>query len=197
MKSVSIIFGGTFNPFHIGHYEILKALNSLPEAEKIYLMPDKIPPHKSSDFLAPDEDRIEMCQLIAKEFNKTEVLLIEFEREGKSYTFDTVTELKKIFPETHFFMACGGDMISSLNHWYRWDELIKEIGFYAFRREGDSGFDEAVKQLKAVGADIRVINTPIPMVSSTDIRASIKNGEKTPLLPSTISKYIQTRKLYI
>lgn len=197
MKPITIIFGGTFNPFHIGHYEMAAALNSLPQAQKVYIMPDKIPPHKTSDFLADDADRIEMCRLVANEFDKTDVLLIEFEREGKSYTFDTVTELKKRYPDTQFFMACGGDMIASLDKWYRWDELIKEIGFYAFRRRGEQGFDDAVERLRSLGAEIRVIDTPITEVSSTAVRAAIKNGEKTELLPKAVYDYIQTRKLYL
>lgn len=197
MKPITVFFGGTFNPFHIGHYEMVAALNALPEAERVYIMPDRIPPHKSSDFLAPDADRIEMCRLVADEFDKTEVLLIEFEREGKSYTFDTVTELKNRYPDTRFFMACGGDMIALLDKWYRWDELVKQIGFYAFRRKGEQGFDEAVERLRSYGAEIRVIDTPITEVSSTAIRAAIKNGEKNKLLPKAVYDYIQTRKLYL
>ena len=62
---LTAIFGGTFNPPHIGHYQMLKALDNRPEIEEIWLMPDKIPPHKVCDFLADDRDRIEMCRIIA------------------------------------------------------------------------------------------------------------------------------------
>ena len=194
--SVTVFLGGTFNPFHICHNQMAAALNALPEIDKVYIMPDKIPPHKECVFLAPDCDRIEMCRLAAADFKKAEVLLIEFERDGKSYTFDTVTQLKKRFPDTRFFMACGGDMIASLNRWYRWEELIKEIGFYAFRREGEKGFDEAVDKLREKGAEIRVINTPIAQVSSTEIRQKLRNGENTELLPKNIQEYINKKELY-
>ena len=197
MKQKTVFFGGTFNPFHIGHYKIVEAFNALPEVEKVYIMPDKIPPHKSSEFLASDNDRIEMCRLAAEDFEKAELLLIEFEREGKSYTYDTVVELKKIYPDKCFYMACGGDMIASLDRWYRWEELIKEIGFYAFRREGENRFFEAVEHLRSLGAEIIVVDSSIPEVSSTEIRSIIKKDVNTELLPQPILEYIKARKLYI
>ena len=114
------IFGGTFNPPHIGHYEMLSALEKCPEIEEIWLMPDRIPPHKVCDFLADDSDRIEMCRIIAKDFKKARLCLAEFEREGKSYTYDTVTEFLKKYPDKKFTFVCGGDMLISFDKWYRY-----------------------------------------------------------------------------
>ena len=57
------VFGGTFNPFHIGHYEILKYLCECPDIDKVFVMPDNIPPHKECEFLASDRDRINMCSI--------------------------------------------------------------------------------------------------------------------------------------
>ena len=93
--SFTAIFGGTFNPFHNGHYEMLKALNACDKVSKIFIMPDKIPPHKSADELASDIDRLNMCKLVAEDFNKAEICDIEFKREGKSYTYDTVKLLQE------------------------------------------------------------------------------------------------------
>ena len=67
------IFGGTFNPLHIGHYEMLSVLEKDSSIEKIFLMPDRIPPHKICDFLAEDSIRIEMCRLAAEDFRKAEL----------------------------------------------------------------------------------------------------------------------------
>ncbi len=193
---VTVIFGGTFNPFHIGHYEMLRILNEQPEVEKVFLMPDRIPPHKVCDYMAPDEDRIEMCRIAADDFPKTEVSLVEFEREGKSYTYDTVTELKKRYPNTHFVLCCGGDMITSLNTWYNWQELIKEISFYAFGREGVNDFKNSVEYLTSLGAEIRVFYDRITDISSTELREKLRNGEKTSYIPPKINDYILKRKLY-
>ena len=89
------LFGGTFNPFHNGHYEMLKALQNDSNIDEIWLMPDRIPPHKDCDYLPSDSDRISMCELVAKEFSKASVSTVEFEREGRSYSYDTVVEIHK------------------------------------------------------------------------------------------------------
>ncbi len=193
--AITAIFGGTFNPFHIGHYEMLDAVNKLEYIDKIFLMPDNVPPHKTCDYLAPDSDRIEMCRLVCEDFSKAELCLVEFEREGKSYTFDTVKELKEIYPKDKFYFVCGGDMITSLDTWHRWDELIKEIGFIAFNRKGESeAFFLAVNRFKSLGADIEVIDKSVTAVSSTELRADIK-GKKN-LIPEKVYRYIAEKGLY-
>ena len=109
--AVIAVFGGTFNPFHIGHYEMLKSVCELTFIDKVFLTPDRIPPHKKCDFLASDEDRIEMCRIAAKDFSKCELCLIEFEREGKSYTYDTVCDLKQKFSLFYFYLLLHLDAL--------------------------------------------------------------------------------------
>lgn len=191
-----MLFGGTFNPFHIGHFEILSALCERNEIDKVYIMPDKIPPHKSCVYLAPDSDRVKMCELAAESFDKAEVLTVELEREGKSYTFDTVSELKKRFPATEFALCCGGDMIATLDTWYRGPELIRLLPVYAFCRSGDTDFAGSVERLRKMGADIAVINKEITAVSSTELRKKICSGCVSGLLPKKIEEYIKGRGLY-
>lgn len=194
--SVTVIFGGTFNPFHLGHYEMLSCLNRLPEVGKILVMPDRIPPHKTCDFLAEDNDRIEMCRIAAADFDKAQVSLTEFERTGKSYTYDTVLRLKSAYPGTRFFMACGGDMIATLDTWHEWQKLIAEIGFYAFRRQGTADFDESVRRMRNFGAEIRIVDAPVTAVSSTQLREELKRGEESVLIPQKVYNYIKKRKIY-
>ncbi len=195
--SVTVIFGGTFNPFHIGHYAMLSALSELPQADRILLMPDRLPPHKQCDYLPPDADRIEMCRLIAGDFNNTELCLIEFERSGKSYTLDTVCQLQQQNPGVHYAMAIGGDMLSSLDTWYHWEELIKKIGFFVFRRADLSDFDVSVQKMRSLGAEITVIDREIPAISSTLIREKLQTGDADRFLPEKISDYIKKRNLYM
>ncbi len=78
------IFGGTFNPFHIGHLGMLEALNESSIIDEILMVPAKIPPHKDVVFSISDSDRIEMCKIICEQFKKANVCLLEFQREGKS-----------------------------------------------------------------------------------------------------------------
>ncbi len=186
------IFGGTFNPFHIGHYQMLADICELSFIDKVFLMPDKIPPHKTCDFLADDADRINMCSLVANDFNKVELCLIEFEREGKSYTVDTVKLLKQMHPDDNFYLVIGGDMLTSFDTWFCWKELLTLVGIIAFKRDGISGFEQAKDMLMQHGADITVIDDNITDISSTDLRQKISKD----LLPENIYKYIVEKGIY-
>ncbi len=188
------LFGGTFNPFHNGHYEMLKALQNDSDIDEIWLLPDRIPPHKECEFLASDNDRISMCELVAKEFSKASVCLIEFEREGKSYSYDTVVELKKKYQTKNFIFVCGGDMFVYFPKWYRYLDLMEIIPFYVFSRVGtnNTDFNTCVKEFEALGMKIVLNNTEIPDISSTQFR----NTKDTSLLPKKIYGYIAERGLY-
>lgn len=192
--SKTAVFGGTFNPFHIGHYEMLKALEEDVGIGKILVVPDKIPPHKSTDFLADDGVRIEMCRLAAEDFTKSEVCLVEFKREGKSYTIDTVAELKKEYNNLTFVM--GGDMLVYFDRWYRFEDLIKEMEFYVFRRSDTdvASFSAALEKLKKMGMRVFVSEKIIPAVSSTEIRQSFEDSIS--LLPPKIYKFLSEKEIY-
>lgn len=187
---ITALFGGTFNPPHIGHYEILKALEKNPDIEETMIIPDRIPPHKVCDFLATNEDRINMCKLISEDFTKASLCLMEFEREGKSYSIDTVRLLKKKHPDKSFAFVCGGDMLISFDKWHKYDELIKEIPFIVFRRKGCDGaeFDRRAEHFKMLGMRLTVPDSVIPAVSSTEIRNSADKARE--YLPEKVYEYI-------
>mgnify|MGYP003300654899 CR=1 FL=1 len=186
------IFGGTFNPFHIGHYEMLSSLCNLEHIDKVLVMPDKIPPHKDFDNVVDDIHRQNMCALVCDDFSKAELCLIEFEREGKSYTVDTIKLLKEKHPQDNFFVAIGGDMLSTLDTWYNWKELITLTSFIAFKREGLDDFDSVFKRIKHCGADIIVIENKITNISSTKLRKRIDKS----LLPKKVYDYIIEKGIY-
>lgn len=190
------IFGGTFNPFHIGHYEMLKALQNDSNIDEILVMPDKIPPHKVCDYLADDSIRIKMCQIVCEDFPKAKLSLIEFEREGKSYSYDTIMELKENYKDKNFIFTIGGDMLVIFDKWYNYKEIIKEIPFVVFKRTDTdlSVFNSCVEKLKLLGMKIRLKNEVIPCVSSTEIRKDFKNSKK--LLPEKVYNYLLERGVY-
>lgn len=193
---ITAIFGGTFNPPHIGHLEMLAALNSREDIEEIWLMPDRIPPHKVCDFLADDSDRIEMCRIIAEGFPKVRLCLAEFEREGKSYTFDTVTDFLKKYPEREFTFVCGGDMLISFDKWHRYKELMKMVSFTVFRRTDtdNTEFDRKAAEFSDMGMKITVMSEIITAVSSTYIRNNFAKSRE--LLPEKIYDYIKNGGIY-
>ena len=193
---ITAIFGGTFNPIHIGHFEMLGALEKCEKVNKILILPDKIPPHKVCDYMASDKDRIEMCKIATEKFSKAELCLLEFKREGKSYSFDTVTLLKEKFPDEEFAFVCGGDMLITLDKWYRAEELLKMLPFIAFRRSDidDTLFDKKCEYLRDLGADIIVFDQRITSVSSTKIRSDINNAKK--YLDNDIYNFVVEKGIY-
>lgn len=186
------IFGGTFNPFHIGHYEMLENLCNLDFIDKIFVMPDKIPPHKECDYIADDVHRQNMCRIVCDDFNKAELCLIEFEREGKSYTVDTIRLLKERYSDNNYFVVIGGDMLSTLDKWHNWQELIKLTNFIAFNRHGTSDFKNAYNRLTDYGANITVIDSDITNISSTILRKKINKK----FLPEKVYDYIIEKGIY-
>ncbi len=191
MANIAIL-GGTFNPFHIGHYEMLKSICDITFIDKVLVMPDKIPPHKNFDAVVDDIHRQNMCQIVCDDFTKAKLCLMEFEREGKSYTVDTIKLLKGKYPKDNFFVVIGGDMLSTLDSWYNWQELITLTGFIAFKREGLNDFDISYKRLTDCGANIIVVSDKITDVSSTNLRKKIDKN----LLPKKVYDYIVEKGIY-
>ena len=186
------VFGGTFNPFHNGHLEIIKAITALNIFEKILVIPTNIPPHKNAPFLASGEDRISMCKLALSGFENVKVCDIEFHRNGPSYTYDTICELKKQY-NAEIHIVCGGDMITTLYSWKNYNDLIKSAKFVAFRRANvdNSEFDAAVEKTRSDGGAVTVIDIDITDVSSTEIRCGNSNN-----LPVAVQQYIREKGLY-
>ena len=191
MANIAIL-GGTFNPFHIGHFEMLAEITELSFIDKVLVIPDKIPPHKTFDNTVDDIHRQNMCAIACSEFDKAQLCLVEFEREGKSYTIDTIKSLKKKYPDDKFYITIGGDMLSTLDTWYNWEQLIKQASFIAFRRNGNYDFDSSLKRLRNYGADIIVLEKNITTVSSTMLRENIDKK----LLPQKIYDYIIEKGIY-
>lgn len=198
MKNIAV-FGGTFNPVHLGHTEMANAVSELDFIDELLIIPDNIPPHKNPDFLASDNHRIKMCEIAFSNIKKAKVDLREILRGGKSYTFDTLTELKKEFVNSNIFLVCGGDMVLTLHTWYKFGELISLCKFVVFSRKGieNNDFFDAVERLKGLGAEIIVINKEITDVSSTQLRKNIKDKDLcSNLLSKEIIEYIEQNNVY-
>ncbi len=193
------IFGGTFNPIHFAHLEIIQNVLAMPMVEKVIVMPTATPPHKISDNLACDADRFEMCKAALQGVKNVEVSDMEMLRGGRSYTYDTLRHIRSQRPTEKFALVCGGDMIVTFKEWYRYKDIIKNTDIIAIRRVGidDTRFDEAVTDLINEGAVINVLKNYVIGISSTEIRKNIENDEYLlKYLPKTVLQYIRDNDLY-
>lgn len=174
------IFGGTFNPPHKGHKRM--ALEMMKEAslDKILIIPTFTPPHKAAADLASGKDRLKMCELLFSE-DCFEVSELEIKREGKSYTVDTVGELKKLYPDDELFLIIGSDMLLSFHKWYRFEEILSEVTLSVATREEEISTEflsaYAKETLKLSDGDY-ILSCMSPMeCSSTEVREKVKNKE--------------------
>ena len=197
MKTVAI-FGGTFNPIHKGHIEIIDALCNIDDIEKVLVIPTKIPPHKNSDFLAGEQDRLNMCQIACKKFSKVSVSNIEFLREGKSYTVDTVADIANLYPKHKIAVTIGADMVTTFTEWKDYKKLLDRVELIVFYRAGIDieKFNLSIKMLEKEGAKIRYIDKTITDTSSSDIRCYGQNAETMANITLEIFKYISENNLY-
>ena len=192
------IYGGTFNPPHIAHRKMLEAVCGLGDVEKVLVAPTNIPPHKETPkMFATKEQRLKMAELLCEGLQKAEVSDIEFTREGKSYSFYTLTELKQTYPD--LAMLIGGDMVTSFNTWFNYKGILETVELIVVRRKGidNKDFDSSVNSLRDDGGKITVIEADLPEVSSTEIRDLIfKDKPLDKLVPKNICRYIKENHIF-
>lgn len=192
------IFGGSFNPPHLGHLEAARAVAEELKPDKLVIIPANIPPHKAmEEGSPPPEERMELCRLNFAGVPGAEISDIEIRREGKSYTADTLEALMAIYPGADFTFVLGTDMLLTFEEWYRYRFLLANMTLAVLaRNEGDeTGIRRHAEYLeKEYGANIVFIKRePTPM-TSTDIRALLRRrAGASSLLDSVYSRIIKTR----
>ena len=198
------IFGGAFNPVHNGHLHLIDELSSMPmypslqPVDKILIIPTANPPHRSGADFADGKHRINMLRLALEGNKKAEVSTIEFELRGKSYTFNTLKALRKLYPNDEFYLFIGSDQLLYFTNWYRHRRIAKMAQVVGFSRSKED--NEAVKQFLIDNGHLglqAIVASPYEM-SSTDIREKIKNGESiSDCVPEKVEAYIRENNLYV
>ncbi len=191
------IFGGTFNPPHIGHVEAAKEFVKYVQLDELIIMPTFIPPHKELDSSVTCEERIEMCKLAFSEIEKAKISDLEISRGGKSYTYLTLQELFDNSVELYFL--CGTDMILSMDRWKNPEIIFNLATICYIRRETDSDIssilvDKCKEYKKCFNARIIPIDSNVINISSSEIRSKI--DEKSEYLPTDVLAYIRKKELY-
>lgn len=195
------IMGGSFDPVHFGHLVMAENVCDSLGLDRVLFIPAARQPFKTEGAFAEFEHRVEMLRLACEGNEYFHVLDIEGKREGKSYSFDTVKELRERYEkETELFFIIGADSLMELDKWKKADKLFKLCAFAAVGRPGvkDKRISEQKKRLeREFSADIRYVESPRLDISSTDIRSRLKIGASVKyLLPKAVIKYIEDNELY-
>ena len=195
MKRKTGIFGGTFNPPHLGHVRLAKAAADMLGLDRVLVIPDCVPPHKAEASLADGADRLEMCRLAFSD-PVFEVSSIELDRGDKSYTVETLRSLKEMFPEDEFYLIVGSDMLDTFRRWYRWEEILELAHLCGAGRVKDYVFDHS-SYTDAQRERIQFIAIDAVEISSTEIRAMLKsNADCSGFIDPKVSEYIYANNIY-
>ncbi|WP_367342327.1 nicotinate-nucleotide adenylyltransferase [Limosilactobacillus sp.] len=182
------IYGGTFNPIHNAHLLVADQAGKALCLDRVLFMPDYQPPHVDHKDAIDARDRVAMIKLAIADNSFFGLEMDEINRQGVSYTYDTMKRLKKKHPDTDYYFIIGGDMVDYLPKWHKIDELAKMVQFVGVRRPKADNFSK-----------YPVIWVDVPQVdfSSTDIRKRVANGRPIRyMVPSAVQDYIEEHHLY-
>ncbi len=185
------IFGGTFDPIHHGHLITAQSVREIRDLDKIIFIPSFISPHKADVNSASPEHRMNMLKLAVDGIDFFEVSDYEINKEGISYTIDTLKEFKKKYDELEFII--GYDNIFKFHTWKNPDEIMKTTKILVLKRKSSLPPPHEDKYVKsALFVETRGIE-----ISATDIREKVKQGMPIHyLVPEKVKEYIYSFNLY-
>jgi nicotinate-nucleotide adenylyltransferase len=195
------LFGGTFNPPHVGHLRLATVAADAAALDMVILMPANVPPHKQAPDLASGEDRLALCRATFRD-PRFIVSDMELRRKGKSYTVDTLRALQDCYPADRLFLIIGSDMLLSFDRWFCWQEILSLCSLLVLSREPSITpamlRAYAVDTLGLTEEDFRILETEPLELSSTAIRAAIAAGEDaSAALTDAAYAYIREKGLYL
>lgn len=194
------ILGGTFNPIHLGHLLIAQDALEQMTLDHVKFIPSATPPHKTAEVLANERDRLQMVKLAIRGNDRFEVDDLEIRRGGKSYTVDTLTELRRRNPKADFYFIIGADSLRELHLWREARRIVKLCTFVTVPRPGfeakpmvDRRLDAATrKRLRQ-----HVLRGHSCDIASREIRSRVASGRSIRyLVPDAVTDYIRRHGLY-
>lgn len=195
------VMGGTFDPIHYGHLSTAEAVRDKFDVEKVIFIPSGCPPHKDLNFVTNNERRYDMTLLATESNPGFEVSRMEIDRPGRTYTIDTINELKEMYGEdVQIYFITGADVVHQIFTWKSWQELITMCDFVAATRPGYKKSDmfKRIEYLRdTYESRIHFMDVPALDISSSDIRERVQKGEPVKyLLPECVEEYIYKNNLY-
>lgn len=192
------IYGGSFNPVHNGHIHLAKAAADEFELDRIYLVPSKISPHRSSAEYVPEEDRLEMLRLACEGDGRLCVCDYELKSDRVSYSIYTVEHFRSEYPGSELFLLVGSDMLLSFDKWFRFEDILSQVTLCVVSRQGGDmdELEQKAQELRKFGNILISRSAPLE-ISSTEIRKKIaKNSNFACYLDENVVQYIRSRELY-
>ena len=202
------IFGGSFNPIHLGHLLLAETARETLALDRVVFIPTHLPPHKSSAGLLPGAARLELIQAAIQGHPAFVASDIELQRRGASYSIDTVRALRQQLPRAKLFLLVGQDMLSV--KWKDWNELTRLCTVVAAARPGSRALGSARHFLAtprrgAPGSvsrerlrfKVKTLDMPQVDIASSDIRKRLQAGRSIRyLVPPVVHRLIRQRGFY-
>ncbi|WP_263786165.1 nicotinate (nicotinamide) nucleotide adenylyltransferase [Salinibacter grassmerensis] len=187
------LFGGSFNPPHVAHLIVAEVVRDQFGLDEVWWIPNATPPHKPDDELVAVQHRLAMTERMVADNPAFRVCGIEVEREGVSYTVETLRVLQDQHPDTDFALILGSDSLDHFADWHRPDEIAERVPFIVYKRPGAI---ESVADPRFAN-DVRYAAAPVLEISGTEVRARRRAGRSIRyLVPEGVRSYIDTHDLY-
>ncbi len=194
------IYGGTFNPPHIGHIQAAREAVRALKLDKLLVIPDRIAPHKEIPTGSPTpEQRLHMLNLALAGEENMEVSDLELRREGPSYTYETVAQLRELYPDAKLVLFMGTDMFLSFHQWRYPEKILEQASlgvFYRGQRNEIPAVEAKKVQMECTGATVYLVENPVVEISSSDVRRMLVFRCAEPFLPEGVGEYIREQGLY-
>ena len=196
------VFGGSFDPVHIGHLWIAEAALESLELDEIRWIPAAMSPLKPNGPVAAEEDRLQMLRLAVSGCENHIVDDREIRRGDVSYTVDTITDLQKEFPNAELLIIIGSDSLATIREWHRSERLLKLAVPAVVQRGGEAELDFSVLEGLVDQARIElirqhVIPMPVIEISSRDLRRRLANERSIRFrTPRAVEAMIQSQNIY-
>ena len=193
------IYGGTFNPPHLGHVRVVESALAALSPEGVYVIPAYEAPHKQGENCVNGDHRLQMLKLCFRDMPQVMVSDMELQRGGVSYTLDTVRQIHAENPDAELVLILGSDSFLNFQSWYQWEAILKLATLAVFSRGNkneQTEIDAKKSELEACGAKILLIENPVLQISSTDIRRLLAFRCADDFLHPMVAGYIQWNGLY-
>lgn len=194
------LYGGTFDPIHIGHLIVMENVLNFMELDKVIILPSSNPPHKINKQKTDKELRIEMVRLATEDNPRIELSTFEADTDEVIYTHQTLDYFKKTYPEDEFYYIMGEDSFMTIDTWMNYEKILNDR-LIVFTRSNIDPDSELVKKVEEIRKDndmIYLINNLNINISSTLIRSLVKEGKSIKyLVTEEVYNFIKKEGLYV